>query len=158
MKMKEESINMDVKSTIWTFLIIHGYFCLSLAETHDFCKMERILTNRFETECVLCSKNSDTDCPRNATKLTTDNGHKNCQLDLNMGNETDPRIITTTGCSHICLENIPDPYCCDGYYGPNCLGKLISLIPIKLTHKFSKTGLALGLVAKGEDNGSEILK
>lgn len=121
MKMKEKSINMDVKGVIWTLLLIHGYFNLSFAETHDFCKMERILTNRFETECVLCSKNSDTDCPRNATKLTTDNGHKNCQLDLNMGNETDPRIITTTGCSHICLENIPDPYCCDGYYGPNCL-------------------------------------
>lgn len=112
---------MDSSTLI--LIVMLGIYYVKVADTKDFCKAEKILSNRFETKCVLCSENSNSDCPRNATKLTTDNGHKNCQLDLNMGNETNPRIITMAGCSHICSEQIPIPYCCDGFYGPSCFGK-----------------------------------
>lgn len=76
--MKEKFINMDVKSIIWIFLLIYGYFCLLFVEMYDFCKMEWILINWFEIECVLCFKNLDIDCLRNVMKLIIDNGYKNC--------------------------------------------------------------------------------
>ncbi|XP_062584614.1 stabilin-2-like [Saccostrea cucullata] len=111
---------MDVHSVISILLILSVNFNLSIADTKDFCKSEKILTKRFDTKCVLCSNNTNADCPRNATKLTTDNGHRNCKLKLNMGNITNPRIIEMSGCSHICLEKVYVPYCCAEYYGPNC--------------------------------------
>lgn len=79
-------------------------------------------------------------------KLIIDNGYKNCQLDFNMGNEMDFWIIIMMGCFYICLENILDLYCCDGYYGFNCLGKFESLILMKFIYKFLKIWFVLGFV------------
>ena len=117
--------NMNVLNGISLVIIIQGLFYALPVDSIDFCKMNKINIQRFQTECVLCSKNSHIECPRNATKVTSENGLQTCQLELNMGNETNPRIIKMAGCSHTCLERIPEPYCCEGYYGPNCIGKQI---------------------------------
>ena len=66
--------NMNVLNGISLVIIIQGLFYALPVDSIDFCKMNKINIQRFQTECVLCSKNSHIECPRNATKVTSENG------------------------------------------------------------------------------------
>ncbi|NXN38778.1 STAB2 protein, partial [Rhinoptilus africanus] len=74
---------------------------------------------RMKTECVPCSLNLKTPCPAGYTKTTNGTGIPDCRYYL----EIKTHLLSFPGCRHHCMKEFEQPECCQGHWGPDCMGK-----------------------------------
>ncbi|NXF49252.1 STAB2 protein, partial [Oceanites oceanicus] len=74
---------------------------------------------RMKTECVPCSLNLETQCPAGYTKITNGTGIPDCRYYLEIKTYT----LSFPGCRHHCMKEFEQPECCQGHWGPDCMGK-----------------------------------
>uniref|UniRef100_A0A8C3C9B0 Stabilin 2 n=1 Tax=Cairina moschata TaxID=8855 RepID=A0A8C3C9B0_CAIMO len=74
---------------------------------------------RMKTECVPCSLNLETQCPAGYTKITNGTGIPDCRYYLEIKTHT----LSFPGCRHACMKEFEQPECCQGHWGPDCMGK-----------------------------------
>ncbi|NXO12019.1 STAB2 protein, partial [Oriolus oriolus] len=74
---------------------------------------------RIKTKCVPCSLNLDTQCPAGYTKITNGTGTPDCRYYL----EVKAHTLSFPGCRHHCVKEFEQPECCQGHWGPDCMGK-----------------------------------
>ncbi|NWY25822.1 STAB2 protein, partial [Pheucticus melanocephalus] len=74
---------------------------------------------RMKTKCVPCSLNLDTQCPAGYTKITNGTGTPDCRYYL----ETKTHTLSFSGCRHRCVKEFKQPECCQGHWGPDCMGE-----------------------------------
>ncbi|NXX48430.1 STAB2 protein, partial [Tricholaema leucomelas] len=77
------------------------------------------LVIRMKTECVPCSLNLETQCPAGYTKVTNGTGIPDCRYYLEIKTHT----LSFPGCRHHCMKEFEHPECCQGHWGPDCVGK-----------------------------------
>ncbi|NXP43420.1 STAB2 protein, partial [Heliornis fulica] len=74
---------------------------------------------QMKTECVPCSLNLETQCPAGYTRITNGTGIPNCRYYLEIKTHT----LSFVGCRHHCVKEFEHPECCQGRWGPDCMGK-----------------------------------
>ncbi|NXD08887.1 STAB2 protein, partial [Nothocercus nigrocapillus] len=74
---------------------------------------------RMKTECLPCSLNLETQCPAGYTKITNGTGIPDCRYYLEIKTHT----LSFPGCRHLCTKEFEQPECCQGHWGPDCMGK-----------------------------------
>nr|XP_005303767.1 stabilin-2 [Chrysemys picta bellii] len=85
------------------------------------CDQKMLITTK--TECRSCSLNFEIRCPDGYSKMTNGSGIRGCRYYLEIRTYT----LSLPGCRHICMKEFQQPECCQGYWGPDCMGKLTLL-------------------------------
>uniref|UniRef100_A0A672US94 Stabilin 2 n=1 Tax=Strigops habroptila TaxID=2489341 RepID=A0A672US94_STRHB len=104
----------------------------------SFCKepakqCDQKLLIRMKTECVPCSLNLETQCPAGYTKITNGTGIPDCRYYLEIKTHT----LSFPGCRHHCIKEFEQPECCQGRWGPDCIGKLFFWFGVSIDEKLN---------------------
>ena len=90
---------------------------LGLSED-NFCS--RTANYKFYTSCSDCVLNKNMGCPLGSKKLTSGSGLSDCTY---IGVQTGSLgNVIMSGCRHQCHRQTTMKRCCEGYWGPQCLG------------------------------------
>ncbi|XP_053319635.1 stabilin-2 [Spea bombifrons] len=111
--MKKRTIFVNIAaSVVFLGIFIEGS---AITANNNRCDKKTLILSH--TDCGSCSLNFNVNCPEGYVKVSNGSGIRDCRYTL--------KLITTSllipGCRHICMMDKPQPQCCPGYWGPDCL-------------------------------------
>ncbi|KAM4748832.1 stabilin-2 [Rhinophrynus dorsalis] len=79
------------------------------------CDETTLITSK--TVCRSCALNNKVNCSDGFKKISNGSGLRDCRYFLDIRNYT----LSLPGCRHLCIMDKPQPRCCRGYWGQDCM-------------------------------------
>ncbi|KAJ8259878.1 hypothetical protein GJAV_G00174480 [Gymnothorax javanicus] len=80
-------------------------------------RCDALRTASIYTQCTSCAASPASQCPRGFKKNTVGMGNADCRYAVEIAG----RLVSLSGCRHVCTKEVTDHRCCPNFWGPLCL-------------------------------------